>query len=114
MTRKPADPAAREPSAEAKIVTDLFTNGLGHEAERLVLFANGKDIGGWGRGPVRDKIQSALRTARLSAYERAARAIREKIPAGAPYDVFDAGKVKGLGDALALVEALAAEERGDV
>lgn len=47
----------------AQCVEDLFTNGFGEKADRLVLTVDGKpprDLGGWGRGPVRDRMHSLL------------------------------------------------------
>lgn len=46
--------------AEA-IVEDLFRNGAGEEAERLVmLLQHGRDGGGWCRGAVRDRVTEIL------------------------------------------------------
>lgn len=45
-----------------RIVADLFRNGAGQEADRLVLTSkDGRDLGGWSRGPVRDVILRELR-----------------------------------------------------
>lgn len=42
------------------ILDYLFTNGMGQKADRLVLVdANGRDLGGWCRGAVRDVLISA-------------------------------------------------------
>ena len=39
------------------IVEELFCNGSGERADRLVLMTReGRDLGGWGQGPVRDVI----------------------------------------------------------
>lgn len=44
-----------------KIVEDLFTNGFGQKAERLVLTSvDGRDLGGWCRGAMRDRILDGL------------------------------------------------------
>lgn len=48
--------------AEA-IVDDLFVNGQGQQASRLVLTADAPfrmDLGGWGRGAACDVIERAL------------------------------------------------------
>jgi len=59
---RPAGAPARE-LAEA-IVRDLFVNGAGQQAARLVLFDHhGRDLGGWGREPARDRIETALQAA---------------------------------------------------
>ena len=43
------------------LVADLFTNGLGEEAERLVLVdARNRDLGGWCRTAVTDRIRAAV------------------------------------------------------
>jgi hypothetical protein len=45
------------------IVDDLFQNGTGDKAERLVLTINGppkRDLGGWSRGPMIDRIADML------------------------------------------------------
>lgn len=45
-----------------RIARDLFTNGQGEHAERLVLIdANGRDLGGWCEQAVVDRIEGALR-----------------------------------------------------
>ena len=45
------------------IVSDLFTNGVGQKAKRLVLeLEDGRDGGGWGRGPAKDRIETILRS----------------------------------------------------
>ncbi len=46
-----------------KIVTQLFTNGFGERAARLVLFDDyEKNLGGWGKGPIFDIIVANLTT----------------------------------------------------
>lgn len=74
---------AREPSAEA-LVDDLFTNGNGDKADRLVLWRDtvpeirygaSCTLGGWSRGPVLDRVEAALRQSRADAYERAAQLV---------------------------------------
>lgn len=48
-------------SVSEKIVDDLFVNGQGQEAERLVLMScDRKDLGGWSRRAVVDRIVQAL------------------------------------------------------
>lgn len=48
----------------AEIAADLFTDGNGEPAERLVLTRhNGRSLGGWGEEPVRDRIAGRLREA---------------------------------------------------
>lgn len=55
-----ADLRAFEGAAES-IVARLFTAGNGEAADRLVLTSeDGRDLGGWGRGPVLDLIVDAL------------------------------------------------------
>lgn len=45
----------------AKIAADLFTNGQGRHADRLVLTdKHGHDLGGWGEGPAADRIAGLL------------------------------------------------------
>ena len=40
---------------------ELMVNGMGQKAERLVLISrNGRDLGGWGRLPLRDRILAAM------------------------------------------------------
>ena len=44
------------------LVDELFVNGMGREADRLVLTTKeGGDLGGWCKGAVRDRIQAAAR-----------------------------------------------------
>lgn len=44
-----------------RIAAELFTNGRGNVAERLVLMnQRGQDLGGWGRRPVEDVIVRVL------------------------------------------------------
>lgn len=46
----------------ADLVNKLFTNGFGEQAHRLVLTtSDGRDLGGWGRRPVYDRILEVLR-----------------------------------------------------
>lgn len=48
----------------AEIAADLFTDGNSEPAERLVLTRhNGRSLGGWGEGPMRDRIADKLREA---------------------------------------------------
>ncbi len=59
----------REGLAE-QIARDLFVNGQGQRAVRLVLVdAHGRDLGGWGETVVADRIAAALRAAPRSAAE---------------------------------------------
>jgi len=40
-----------------KAVEELFTNGMGAKAERIVLIAqDGRDLGGWGKKPLIDQL----------------------------------------------------------
>jgi hypothetical protein len=44
------------------LVRQLFTNGQGNQAARLMLVdADGRELAGWGPGPVRDRVLEALR-----------------------------------------------------
>ena len=46
-----------------KIVDDLFVNGQGKQASRLVLVtAEGRDLGGWCRQAAVDRITEVLKT----------------------------------------------------
>ena len=59
-TRKHMTPRQR---AEA-LVDCLMRNGQGEQSERLVLTAqDGRDLGGWGRLPLIDKIERAINEA---------------------------------------------------
>lgn len=41
-----------------EFIDRLFTNGVGDEAYRLALTSeDGRDLGGWGRGPMKDKLR---------------------------------------------------------
>ena len=45
-----------------EIADDLFTNGFGEKASRLVLeLADGRDGGGWGKKPAIDRIKDILK-----------------------------------------------------
>lgn len=44
-----------------EIVEDLFKNGLHEEADRLVLMQGNRDLGGWCRKAVKDRIVEKLR-----------------------------------------------------
>jgi hypothetical protein len=47
-----------------QIVDDLFRNGVGEQAVRLMLvLPDGRDGGGWGRRPAQDQIERILRAA---------------------------------------------------
>jgi hypothetical protein len=47
------------------IAEELFVNGMGKHAERLVLTdAEGRDLGGWGREPVEDLIRDIIAASR--------------------------------------------------
>ena len=37
-------------------VDELFRNGFGENADRLVLMQGGHDLGGWSKLPVRDRL----------------------------------------------------------
>jgi hypothetical protein len=55
---------ARIVSAATECVNQLFINGQGQRAERLVLTSqDGRDLGGWGRGPVIDHVVEAIEAA---------------------------------------------------
>lgn len=62
----------------------MFTNGAGEVAERLVLEGHGgRNLGGWGRGPLRDQIEDLVASAlfvgqRVRMTDRA----RETFPRG--------------------------------
>jgi hypothetical protein len=44
-----------------EIVEQLFTNGFGNVAERLVMLsANGRNLGGWSQDAVRDQVLKVL------------------------------------------------------
>lgn len=44
-----------------RIAKDLFTNGMKERADRLALMSkDGRDLGGWGLEPMRDRIANAL------------------------------------------------------
>lgn len=44
------------------IVSDVFRNGQGIEADRLVLVdESDRDLGGWGRKPFADRIEIMIR-----------------------------------------------------
>lgn len=46
----------------AEIAADLFVNGAGQHADRLVLVAvDGRDLGGWCEGAARDRIADRIR-----------------------------------------------------
>lgn len=60
----------RELTPEAKLVTELFANGFGDEAARLVLTSEaGRDLGGWSRGPVLDRVRAAFAPLRARVAE---------------------------------------------
>lgn len=50
------------PNALDELLEGLFTNGAGERADRLVLTrdSDGADLGGWSRGPIRDRIEEHL------------------------------------------------------
>lgn len=53
--------ARREPDALEAAVDSLFVNGGGQKAERLVLTdKNGRDLGGWCRQAIVDRLREAL------------------------------------------------------
>lgn len=52
--------SARIRELAAQIARDLFTNGGGERATRLVLMENVRDLGGWGESVVADRIADAL------------------------------------------------------
>jgi len=53
---------ANQAEALAKrIAEELFVNGFGDKAYRLVLTSrDGRDLGGWGEGPLTDRIAGLL------------------------------------------------------
>jgi len=63
-----------DPKEMARAVTeDLFTDGSGGKAERLVLLGpEDKQVPGWGRTPVKDQITAALIRAMQAMREEAA------------------------------------------
>jgi hypothetical protein len=67
-----------------RITTELFTNGQGQHADRLVLtqrLGSGAeaDLGGWCEGAIRDRLLHALREARADALREAAMLIHETL-----------------------------------
>lgn len=51
-----------------RIAAVLFRDGCNNEAQRLVLeMADGRDGGGWGRGPAVDAIEEVLASAPVSS-----------------------------------------------
>lgn len=64
--------------AEA-VVAELFVNGVGQEAERLVLTSkDGKDLGGWFTKSVADRIGKAIIVAIEEEREACARVVEEE------------------------------------
>lgn len=58
-----------------ELVESLFVNGGGDVAERLVLTdAAKRDLGGWCRGAIRDRVLALLSRVDAEATERAAKA----------------------------------------
>jgi len=54
-------PEPAPPSLAERIAEGLFHSGLGQDAERLVLVSkSGRDLGGWGRGPLIDRIDGLI------------------------------------------------------
>lgn len=52
------------------LVADLFRNGQGNQAVRLALLdERGQELGGWGRGPVRVHVLTAIRSGAAAACE---------------------------------------------
>lgn len=56
----PPTPLLVERIAE-EIVEDLFKNGFHEEADRLVMMQGNRDLGGWCRKAVKDRIINKLR-----------------------------------------------------
>jgi hypothetical protein len=58
-------PAADLRELADQFTAEMFTNGFGDKAARLVLVPEGsmRDLGGWGRGPFRDRVLALLRGA---------------------------------------------------
>ena len=67
-----------------ELVESLFTNGFGTKADRLVLMrdVDKRDLGGWCRGAVRDRISTAIRRELEDAADKCQR-IAEKRQAAA-------------------------------
>lgn len=80
MTAPPGD---RREGADS-LVADLFTNGCGQAALRLVLTdMGGRDLGGWCRGAVRDRIEPALSRARREGAAEALERMSDQLAANA-------------------------------
>lgn len=43
-----------------RIVNEIFRNGFGDKAGRLVLMLGARDLGGWGEGTLTDRIEAIL------------------------------------------------------
>lgn len=57
----PTEDAQARRERLARAVDDLFVNGSGEQAARLVLVdAHGCNLGGWGKGPLLDRLEAAL------------------------------------------------------
>jgi len=68
-----------------ELAGSLVVNGLGNVAERLVLMAGGRDLGGWCREAIRDRLALALEEAHAEGQQKE----REKM-AGKVFDAADA------------------------
>lgn len=67
-------PTARSRALAREAVEYLFVNGAGSKAERLVLTSkDGRDLGGWGKPAVLDRIALAIDAARREAAQVAQR-----------------------------------------
>lgn len=57
----PSNPTQTARAIAEQIVRELFRNGFGDEADRLVLMTRDRrDVGGWGRGPAHDRIERII------------------------------------------------------
>lgn len=94
---------ARE-SAVNQTLANLFTNGIGDQAQRLALILpDGRNVGGWGRAPVKDKLAAlfdagAVWQAKQGQSDREKRleeALREAVAAirTLPQDALGMGKM---------------------
>jgi hypothetical protein len=65
MTDVPSlPPSSKHRQLAEAIAEDLFVNGCGDVAERLVLTVDSapkRDLGGWSKGPLTDRIELLLR-----------------------------------------------------
>jgi hypothetical protein len=68
-----------------QFVDELFTNGMGQQAVRLVLIdAQGRDLGGWGKGPLTDRIEGLVAADRIAGMVVAAAPSPDPVAPRAP------------------------------